>query len=231
MQWRAMPAAALLAGALVTFPLPALAGGGAEKGKLESDSEKLGYAIGLEIGGSLKKLDVEIDLDALYLGIGDKYTGGKERLTAEEANEIKRRSYLKMRAADAERNLKAGEAFLAANKKKKGVVTTASGLQYEVLRQGKGRRPKATDKVRVHYEGSLLDGTVFDSSYKRGEPLTVTANRVIPGWTEALQLMPVGSKFRLFIPAELAYGEQGAGDRIGPNETLIFDVELLGIEP
>ena len=130
----------------------------------------------------------------------------------------------------AEKNMEEGEKFLSENKKKKGIVTTKSGLQYIVLSEGNGARPKATDKVKVHYKGTLIDGTEFDSSYKRGEPAVFQVKGVIPGWTEALQLMKVGSKYNLFIPSNLAYGQRGAGSKIGPNVTLIFEVELLSIE-
>ena len=130
----------------------------------------------------------------------------------------------------AKENKKQGEVFLAENKKKKNVTTTKSGLQYIVLRKGKGKKPKATEQVKVHYKGTLIDGTEFDSSYKRREPVTFPVNRVIPGWSEALQLMNVGSKYQLFIPSNLAYGERGGGPQIGPNATLIFEVELLSIE-
>jgi len=129
------------------------------------------------------------------------------------------------------KNKAKGEKFLAGNAKKEGVTTTASGLQYLVLKSGNGKKPKATDTVKVNYEGKLIDGTVFDSSYKRGKPVSFPLNQVIKGWTEGLQLMPVGSKYRLFLPSELAYGAHGAGSRIGPNTTLIFDVELLSIVP
>ena len=135
-----------------------------------------------------------------------------------------------MMKSQGEKNKKEGEAFLAENKKKEGVKTLASGLQYKVIKEGTGKTPKATDKVSTHYQGTLIDGTEFDSSYKRGEPATFPVNGVIPGWTEALQLMKVGSKWQLFVPSKLAYGEKGAGPIIGPNAVLIFTVELLAIK-
>ena len=214
----------------------------AEKAKvpeldLKTDGQKLSYSMGLEIGGSLKRMDMEMDLTALIRGITDRLKGREPLLNAREVAQIQKAFMERQRVAQmtkrkvaSERNAKEGAAFLAANGKKAGVVSTESGLQYTVLKEGDGPRPKATDRVKVHYKGTLLDGTVFDSSYKRGKPAVFAANRVIPGWTEALQLMKVGSKYKLFIPANIGYGDRGAGAMIGPNATLIFEVELLGIE-
>ena len=209
----------------------------ASKKALKSDSERFGYALGMDIGNSLKEMQADIDLPSLMAGLRDTFEGTKALLTPEEAAEVGKEFSKKMQEKQAEKNKnlaeknrEEGEAFLTENKKKEGVVTTESGLQVMLLEEGDGPKPKATDQVKVHYQGTLLDGTEFDSSYKRGQPVTFPVNGVIAGWTEALQLMKVGSKVRLFIPSDLAYGERGAGQRIGPNATLIFEVELLGIE-
>ena len=209
----------------------------ASKKALKSDSERFGYALGMDIGTSLKEMQADIDLPSLMAGLRDTFEGTKALLTPEEAAEVGKEFSKKMQEKQAEKNKnlaeknrKEGEAFLTENKKKEGIVTTESGLQVMLLEEGDGPKPKATDQVKVHYQGTLLDGTEFDSSYKRGQPVTFPVNGVIAGWTEALQLMKVGSKVRLFIPSDLAYGERGAGQRIGPNATLIFEVELLGIE-
>ncbi|HRU05489.1 MAG TPA: FKBP-type peptidyl-prolyl cis-trans isomerase [Candidatus Brocadiia bacterium] len=205
--------------------------------KLDSETAKFSYALGQEIGQSLKNLPTPLDTAIMFRAIEDVLKDAKPQLTADEARQVKMNVFQKMQQErerknkeDGAKNLKAGEDFLAKNKGKKGVITTPSGLQYEILKQGDGASPKATDTVKVHYAGKLLDGTEFDSSYGRGQPTTFPCNRVIAGWTEALQLMKVGGKYRLYIPAKLAYGERGAGPKIGPNSTLIFDVELLGIE-
>jgi FKBP-type peptidyl-prolyl cis-trans isomerase FklB len=152
------------------------------------------------------------------------------QMTPEEAQTAINEFFAKQKTEVMSKNKKAGEEFLAKNKSNEGIVTTASGLQYKVLVAGTGAKPKATDTVDCHYEGRLIDGTVFDSSYRRGQSAQFPVNGVIPGWVEALQLMPVGSKWQLYIPSELAYGEYGAGETIEPNSTLIFDVELLGIK-
>jgi len=206
-----------------------------DKPDLKNPKQKTSYAIGLDIATSLKHQDIDVDAKALTAGIADGFAG-KPALTEEEQKtvimELQKSAMAKAeekQIAAAEKNLKAGEAFLAANAKKEGVKTTASGLQYKVIKAGTGASPKPTDIVKVHYTGTLVDGTVFDSSVQRGEPATFPVNGVIPGWTEALQLMKVGDKWQLVIPAKLAYGEQGPRS-IGPNSTLIFDVELLGIE-
>ena len=209
----------------------------ASKKALKGDSERFGYALGLDIGASLKEMQTDRDLPSLLAGLRDTFEGTKTLLTPEQADEVIKEFSKKMQEKQAEKskdlaekNRKAGESFLTENKKKEGVITTESGLQVVVLEEGDGPKPVATDQVKVHYQGTLLDGTEFDSSYKRGQPVTFPVNGVIAGWTEALQLMKVGSKVRLFIPSDLAYGERGAGQRIGPNATLIFEVELLGIE-
>ncbi len=204
---------------------------------LEGESARLSYAIGLDVGQSLKSLGADIDRAAFMAAIADRLEGRDARLSTEEAGKVKQ-AFFKARAekqmaeqkARGEANKAEGEKFLAENAKKPGVKVTGSGLQYEVLRQGDGPKPSATDRVTVHYRGTLLDGTEFDSSYSRKQPATFPLNGVIKGWTEGVQLMSVGSKYKFYIPSELAYGARGAGSRIGPNSTLIFEVELLGIE-
>jgi FKBP-type peptidyl-prolyl cis-trans isomerase len=200
--------------------------------------EKFAYAIGVEMGSNLKENAIELDLDSLVKGMTDGYNGNELAMTQEEIAEVSALGMEKLKAkaqakhiADIADNLAKGEKFLADNKTRKGVKTTDSGLQYEVITEGKGEMPKATDKVSVHYTGTLIDGTVFDSSYKRNQPATFQVGGVIRGWVEALQMMKTGSKWKLYIPTELAYGERGAGREIGPNETLIFEVELLEILP
>lgn len=204
--------------------------------KLDSETAKVSYAIGLDIGSTLKGLNTEIDMQAFNEAVNARLNGEKPRMDAKEAGAALQGFFQKQAKAEAAKraeagkaNKEAGEKFLSENARKEGVKTTASGLQYKVLTAGTGATPKATDKVTVHYKGTLIDGTEFDSSYKRGQPATFPVNGVIKGWTEALQLMKVGGKYRLFIPSDLAYGARGAGNKIGPNSTLIFDVELLGV--
>jgi FKBP-type peptidyl-prolyl cis-trans isomerase FklB len=208
-----------------------------DKPQLKDQKDKASYSIGHDIGSTFKKQNVEVNADALFAGLKDALSG-KEAMTKEDRDkvlaEFQKEMIEKQAAATkaaSEKNATEGEKFLAENKKKDGVKTTASGLQYKVLKEGTGEPPKATDSVVTNYKGTLLDGTEFDSSYKRNEPATFPVNRVIPGWTEALQLMKPGSKYQLFIPSKLAYGERGAGRDIGPNATLIFEVELLSIKP
>jgi len=204
--------------------------------ELETEAQKLGYIIGMDIGASLKTQGTDIDLDALFDAIRDTYEGKELALSPEEAATI-REQFIAQRRAEAEverqaqasANAAAGDKFLLENREKEGVVVTDSGLQYKVLEMGEGPRPSATDTVTVHYRGTLLSGEEFDSSYARGEPATFQLDKVIPGWTEGLQLMPVGSKFMFYIPPDLAYGPNGGGP-IGPNATLIFEVELQDIE-
>jgi FKBP-type peptidyl-prolyl cis-trans isomerase len=175
----------------------------------------------------------DLDAKALAQGITDAFAGLEPKLTEEQVTAAMQAFQAAMEAKAAERNAKNkrdGEAYLVANKKKEGVVTLPSGLQYKVIKKGNGAKPKATDTVRTHYHGTLISGEVFDSSVERGEPATFAVGGVIRGWTEALQLMPVGSKWRLFVPAALAYGPQARGAAIGPNSTLIFEIELLAIE-
>lgn len=203
---------------------------------LQTDKEKISYAIGVNMAQSINEIKDEIDLSILQKGMTDKAQGNTLLVSDEEAHPLLQSFSEKLMAREQEKsakasqgNLEAGKAFLEQNKTKEGVITTESGLQYKVLKEGEGKSPVASDKVRVHYEGTKLDGTVFDSSYKRGEPATFPADQVIKGWTEGLQLMKVGGKYRLFIPADLAYGARGAGQEIGPNEALQFDVELLEV--
>jgi len=204
--------------------------------ELNTDEQKLGYIIGMDIGNSLRTQDAKVDLDALVDAIRATYLEQELAMSDEEASTIRQAYIDKRKAAQQEEtaavggeNLAEGLAFLAQNKLKEGVTTTASGLQYRVLTMGNGAKPAATDTVKVHYRGTLLNGTEFDSSYARNEPISFALNRVIPGWTEGVQLMPVGSKFIFYVAPELAYGEGGGGP-IPPNSTLVFEVELLDIE-
>lgn len=204
--------------------------------KTKKFSYALGMNIGTNLGNNLKKQSVEVDWNLVAQGLKDSMSGDKTRLTEEEGkavltevqNEVRREQQGKTQQ-DAAANKAEGEAFLAANKSKEGVVTLPDGLQYKILTVGTGPKPVATDSVVCNYRGTLINGTEFDSTYKRGQPATFGISQVIKGWTEALQLMPVGSTWQLFIPANLAYGERGAGGEIGPNATLIFEVELLSI--
>jgi len=194
--------------------------------------DKVSYFIGLNMGGQFKEQGIAIDIASLTEAIKAAVAGEKPKYSQEELMAAMQAFEASMQAKAATRGQEAkgkGDKFLAENGKKKGVTTTASGLQYEVIKAGDGPKPAATDKVNVHYHGTLIDGKVFDSSVERGMPITFGVQEVIKGWTEALQLMPVGSKWKIFIPSQLAYGEQGAGGDIGPNEALIFEVELLGI--
>jgi len=219
-------------GVLVALPLIS---GSVLAAKPQTEAQQLGYIIGMDIGTSLKQQGSDIDLDALFEAIGTTYNGETPALTPEEAATIRETFIAKRRAsAEAERqaaagaNASAGEQFLMENRNKEGVTVTDSGLQYEVITMGDGPKPSATDNVTVHYRGTLLNGEEFDSSYSRGEPISFALDQVIAGWTEGVQLMPVGSTFMFYIPSELAYGPAGGGP-IGPNETLVFQVELLGI--
>ena len=204
---------------------------------LKTQKDKASYAMGMNVGTGLRKQSIDIDPAIMARGLRDAFSNGKTLLTEEEARTVltqlqsdmrKKQQELAQEAGEA--NKKQGLAFLEANKTKEGVVALPSGLQYKVLQEGTGPKPTATDSVICNYRGTLLDNTEFDSSYKRGQPATFPVTGVIKGWTEALQLMPVGSKWQLFVPAELAYGEHGAGGQIGPNSTLIFEVELLSIQ-
>ncbi len=209
--------------------------GGSKDVKLETNIDSVSYAIGILVGSNnLKQLESapgggELVKEIMASAFSEATLEGELKISDEEANELVQSFFQNAGKREAQNALEEGNAFLEKNKAREGVTTTESGLQYEVLTEGTGAKPKATDQVRVHYHGTLLDGTVFDSSVDRGEPATFGVSQVIPGWTEALQLMPVGSKWKLVIPANLAYGERGAGGKIGPNATLIFEVELLEI--
>ena len=192
--------------------------------------DKLSYALGLSMGNNFKSSGIQtLSVTDFANGVKAVYEGEKPEMTYDEAKQVINDFFTQMQREVNDRNRAEGEAFLAENKKKSGVVVLPSGLQYEVLTEGKGKKPAATDRVQCHYHGTLINGEVFDSSIERGEPAVFGVSQVIPGWVEALQLMPVGSKWRLFIPSDLAYGENGAGGKIAPNSTLIFDVELLKV--
>lgn len=202
-----------------------------EKVTLKDTLDKVSYSIGVNIGTTLKQQGLDLKPEILAAGIRDVLSNSKTQLTEDEMRETLMTFQRDMAAKQAEqgdKNKKAGETFLLENKKKQGIVTLPSGLQYKIVREGKGQKPKATDVVKTHYRGTLIDGTQFDSSTD-GDPVSFPLNEVIRGWTEALQLMPVGSKWQLFIPSELAYGPRGQGP-IPPNSTLVFEIELLGIE-
>lgn len=209
----------------------------ADAPELKTDKEKISYSIGMDIGGNLKRGSVEVDPDLLARGLKDSYGGGKTILTEDQARQAITDFQKAQMAKQAEtmkilseKNKADGEKFLAENAKKEGVKVLPSGLQYKELTPGTGKSPKSTDTVTTHYKGTLIDGAEFDNSYKRGEPATFPVSGVIPGWTEALQLMKEGAKWQLFIPSKLAYGEKGVGQVIGPNATLIFEVELLTVK-
>ncbi|MFO7751158.1 MAG: FKBP-type peptidyl-prolyl cis-trans isomerase [Desulfobacteraceae bacterium] len=222
--------ALLISAALICSGAPAFG-----QDTLKTEQEKISYALGINIGQNLKK-DVDVDIDAFFKGIKDSQTE-KSLLSDEEMKQtmmafqkkMQQKQQVKMQKA-AQQNKADGAAFLKANKKEEGVKTLESGLQYKVIKKGEGASPKASDTVKCNYKGTTIDGEVFDSSYKRGEPASFQVDGVIKGWTEALQLMKVGSKWELFIPSDLAYGDSGAGKAIAPGSTLIFEVELLGIE-
>ncbi len=223
----AMCAAVALSGAAFAADAP----------ELKSAKEKLSYSIGMDIGGNLKRQSVEVDPDLLAKGLKDSYGGGKTILTEDQARQAITDFQKTLMAKQAEtmqklseKNKADGEKFLSENAKKEGVKTLPSGLQYKEITPGTGKSPKTADTVTTHYKGTLIDGTEFDSSYKRGQPATFPVSGVIPGWTEALQLMKEGAKWQLFVPSNIAYGERGAGREIGPNATLIFEVELISVK-
>jgi len=212
-----------------------------ETSALKGEKEKLSYALGMDLGKQLRAQAVDVDPALFNQGLRDALSAGKTLLTDEEAraaitalqNELKAKqaaALAEKTKALGEKNKKEGDAFLAANTTKEGVVTLPSGLQYRILKAGDGKKPTLEDTVVCQYRGTLIDGTEFDSSYKRNQPATFPVKGVIKGWTEALQLMPVGSKWELVIPPDLAYGERGAGNVIGPNATLVFEVELVSIQ-
>lgn len=193
--------------------------------------DKVSYALGLSLGQNMASSGVKtIEFDDLVAGMKAIMNKEKPAISFDEAQEVLNTFFAELEAKVAGKAKAEGEAFLAENAKRAGVIVTGSGLQYEVLTAAEGKKPKATDKVKVHYEGTLIDGTVFDSSYRRGEAISFGLNQVIKGWTEGVQLMSVGAKYKFFIPYNLAYGERGAGAQIPPYAALIFTVELLGIE-
>jgi FKBP-type peptidyl-prolyl cis-trans isomerase FklB len=206
-----------------------------DKPELTDENSQINYSLGYQVGGDLKRQQVEVNSDVLLQGIEDAVTGSEPAMSPEKMRatliELKRKVIAQQReerAAEMKKNLEAGEAFLAENAGKEGIVTLPSGLQYRVIEAGTGSQPKPDDTVTVHYRGTLIDGTEFDSSYSRNQPASFRADRVVPGWREALPLMKEGAKWELFLPAKLAYGERGAG-KIPANSTLIFEVELLSI--
>ena len=215
-------------------PAPAAA---EESAALATPADRMSYSIGVEFAKNYKRMGVTLNVDLLLRGMTDEIAGKKLLLDEDALREAlmafqaeARRAQLAAMQQGAEKNQKEGEAFLAENKAKPGVVTTASGLQYKILKAGTGKKPTDADTVECHYRGTLINGTEFDSSYARGQPATFPVSGVIPGWTEALKLMPVGSKWQLFVPAALGYGARGAGGEIGPNATLLFEVELLRVK-
>jgi len=209
----------------------------ADNPEVKEEKDRISYSVGYQVGGDFSRQGVELNPELLVKGIRDAMSGTKPLLSQQEMNrtlvDLKKKIVADQREAQqkmGEKNLADGKAFLPVNGKKEGVVTLPSGLQYKVLAEGKGKSPGPADSVNVHYKGTLIDGTEFDSSYKRGKPATFQVNRVIAGWTEALQKMKEGAKWMLFIPPNLAYGERGAGSRIGPNATLVFEVELISVQ-
>lgn len=209
--------------------------GGTQSVKLETSADSVSYAIGVLVGANnLKQVQSapgseDINMETMAAAFRAASLEEEALLTQEDANSVVRTFFESAGKREAQKNLEEGNAFLEQNKTREGITVTESGLQYEILKKGDGPKPTAEDQVRVHYHGTLIDGTVFDSSVDRGEPAVFGVSQVIPGWTEALQLMPVGSKWKLYIPANIAYGERGAGGKIGPNAALIFEVELLEI--
>jgi FKBP-type peptidyl-prolyl cis-trans isomerase len=224
-----LASAALASAVAVALPAAAV-------DKLATEREKVSYMVGLDLANGIKQVKDEIDIAIVLQALETSFKDGKPLMTPEEALQVRQAFMTKLQSAQqakqkelADKNKAEGEKFLATNKSKPGVKTTASGLQYQVIKEGEGAKPAATDQVKVHYLGTLIDGTKFDSSYDRGQPASFALNGVIPGWTEALQLMPVGSKYKLFIPSNLAYGDRGTPGPIGPNATLVFEVELIEI--
>ncbi len=211
--------------------------GGSSSAALDTDAQKFGYAIGVDLGSSLQPVKQDVDIAALKAGLDDAFNGTTPKLDDAAREEVKNNVARKMqerqqaeRTEQAQKAQQEGENFLAENAKRDGVKVTESGLQYEVLTEGSGAKPTAEDRVTVHYKGTLINGEEFDSSYARGQPVTFPLSNVIPGWTEGVQLMAPGAKYKFVIPSALGYGERGAGVKIGPNETLIFEVELISVE-
>jgi FKBP-type peptidyl-prolyl cis-trans isomerase FklB len=222
---------------LLAFILGTTKAHAAENQALGNDKDKASYAVGVSVAREMQKQAYDLNPALFAQGFQDAFSGSKTLLTDEEMaalivalQQSMMQKQVEAQKAAGDKNKKEGEAFLAANKTKKGVQTTASGLQYKILKEGTGKTPKADDSVTTHYRGTLIDGTEFDSSYKRNEPATLPVNGVIAGWSEALQMMKTGAKWQLFIPPDLAYGERGAGGVIGPHAVLIFEIELLSID-
>lgn len=218
----------LLAGVLISLSINAFA-----QSEYSTQKERFSYALGYQIGQSLQRDDLDLDNKALVQAVEDVLNGAEPKVSAADmqaAVDVERQKRVDAQKAVADANKQRGDTFLAKNKSEEGIKSTGSGLQYKIEKQGEGATPTPQSTVVVHYRGTLLDGTEFDSSYARGQPATLPLNGVIKGWQEGLQLMSAGSKYRFFIPSELAYGARGAGSKIGPNETLIFDVELLEIK-
>ncbi len=217
---------------LITLSL-SLSAFGKEPVGPKSDKQKFSYTVGYQIGQNIKRQNLDLDSKAFTQGAQDAISSAKPRLKAEEmqaAIQSQQKKEMEKQEVLVKKNLEAGQAFLEANKKKEGVITLPSGLQYKVITEGKGKQPKSTDTVVAHYRGTLTNGTEFDSSYKRNEPATFPVAGVIKGWQEVLPLMKEGAKWQVYIPAELGYGSHGAGAVIGPNEVLIFDIELLSVK-
>jgi FKBP-type peptidyl-prolyl cis-trans isomerase FklB len=209
-------------------------GFGQDKPQFKDLKDKVSYGVGLNVGANFKKQGQELNPDALLAGLKDALSGKQPALSEAELKdtmEAWNKQMEEKQKVAGEKNIAEGAKYLEENKKKSGVKTTGSGLQYKVLKEGSGAQPKESDTVSVNYRGTLTNGTEFDSSYKRGQPATFPVNGVIKGWTEALQLMKTGSKYQLFIPSSLAYGERAVGPDIGPNSTLVFEVELLEVKP
>ncbi len=240
---RRAPAAAgfrfsMLGAAVLLSLLAGCEGAGEQAGEsqaaIEDDAAKASYSLGYRFAENVQRqFGEDLSQDAFLRGVSDKLAGAEAAVSDEEAQRVlteMMEARQAQAAGDALDNLEEGLSFLEKNAQREGVIVLESGLQYEVLEEGEGEKPDASDLVTTHYEGRLIDGTVFDSSYQRGEPATFPLNRVIPGWTQGLQLMSPGAKYRLYVPADMAYGERGAGDSIPPNSVLIFDVELLGVQ-
>ncbi len=219
---------------LISLPVLSFA---ADNKEVKEEKDRISYSVGYQVGGDFKRQGVTLNPDLFVKGVQDAMSGTKPLMTQQEMNstlvDLKKKIMTAQREEQkksAEKNLVEGKKFLEGNARKEGVTTLPSGLQYKVIAKGTGASPKKTDSVTVHYKGTLIDGTEFDSSYKRGQPATFRVDGVIAGWTEALQKMKPGAKWLLFIPPNLAYGERGAGSRIGPNSALVFEVELISVE-
>ena len=200
---------------------------------LNTDKEKFSYSVGIQLAQNMLRQSIQVDPDAFVQAVRDVLTGSQLKLTPQQIQQVLisyQQQALEEQQAQGQKNKLAGEKFLSENKKKTGIIETSSGLQYKILKQGNGKKPSASDSVVVHYRGTLIDGKEFDSSYARGEPLTLSASGVIKGWQEVLPMMQTGSKWQIYVPSELAYGERGAGPDIGPHSALIFDIELLAIK-